>query len=305
MHHHDGKTYTSLKCLEVLPEPPAAPLNLQVAKTKGPVYNESRFSSATFTWRMPTLKFTGKPVRFIGSLVERSETNNASSYTWYTEVQEENQTVYNFTYDLFKPGQEYNVSICLEVTQVPAPSSPVMIVFRAPPDTSMLDRMKLWLTVKIPEESVGSTHAIVTFENNMPLWEITSPLYLALLVSERHCQRDPLPRTEIRNHTQSIQWPNTSTWFEASNMECVAQYQTSSEFWDPISRPFDVRTSFVIKYTIGQMQCSSSHDYCNGPLRPGTDYTVILMGIYCRWSHWKQLPKLESEQTEDIEMHQL
>ncbi|KFB37697.1 AGAP011650-PA-like protein [Anopheles sinensis] len=117
---------------------------------------------------------------------------------------------------------------------------------------------------------------------DIQLSELSNPLYerlerAVLLVSEV-CKEAPKP--QIAAFTEVYQRLSDGfTWSQASTMECAGQYQTSSDGWGIFKRKPMNNTLIPLRYTIGEDQCGSPNFIkiiCNGPLKPGTDYALIV-----------------------------
>lgn len=98
-------------------------------------------------------------------------------------------------------------------------------------------------------------------------------MYVALLVSECGCQDDPVP--QFGAIQSELEWPNVMQWQEAKEFSCIPQYQTTPMRWRPFGDE-DFRKFSDFFYTIGRDDCSNPGGYCNGHLRPNTEYSLII-----------------------------
>ncbi|KFB37699.1 AGAP011650-PA-like protein [Anopheles sinensis] len=73
-------------------------------------------------------------------------------------------------------------------------------------------------------------------------------------------------------------------WHGVINTPCVKQYQTTPVRWNPMTTAS--RSDDPIEYVIGREQCNEEkchgeecndkNQYCNGPLKPGTEYALVV-----------------------------
>jgi TM proximal of protein tyrosine phosphatase, receptor type J len=73
----------------------------------------------------------------------------------------------------------------------------------------------------------------------------------------------------------TVGWPNLRSWQEASKNGCIGQYQTTPAHWSPLVTGRSMYRG-GLKYVIGNESCVPENKYCNGPLKAGTEYTIIV-----------------------------
>lgn len=98
-------------------------------------------------------------------------------------------------------------------------------------------------------------------------------MYVALLLSQKSCAGTP-----VMTYNVSKSWPNVASWDEVGG-DCIYQYQTTPKHWNPDEDNQNKRADNVedISFTIGIDKCpDESKRYCNGPLRPDTEYHMVV-----------------------------
>lgn len=129
-----------------------------------------------------------------------------------------------------------------------------------------------WGSVDIMDAPNPTKTAKISLSENIFESDVGSIMYVALLLSERHCQPDPVPERNL-----SVAWPLVPSWAEVSHMPCIVQYQTTPKAWNPISQTTrSGRDDEHISYVIGSDDCGVVQEYCNGPLKPGTEYALVV-----------------------------
>ncbi|XP_073844444.1 protein tyrosine phosphatase 52F isoform X2 [Musca autumnalis] len=188
------------------------------------------------------------------------------------------QIQYNET-DL-KPEYHYTVSAAVKTFGVDILSENAYTTFDAPAgipqrlDTEAMAKAR----VEAYESSNPSKIAVVRFPADILKSEYGSILYVALLLSEKDCDEDAMQLRYGAMDT-SVNWPTVKTWSEVygdKNTECIRQYQTTPVRWKPPD-PRTQQSSSEIEYVIGTEDCvSEKNRYCNGPLKPDTEYNLII-----------------------------
>ncbi|XP_049307173.1 receptor-type tyrosine-protein phosphatase eta isoform X12 [Bactrocera dorsalis] len=130
--------------------------------------------------------------------------------------------------------------------------------------------------------------AAVKFPVDMLNTNLGSIIYMALLVSEKGC--NPAPKLEFDSLNSHENWPYVMSWNDAyanNKKICVNQYQVTEVRWNPLSGLLSNETH--ITYTIGSRtcaetlpnicsnfsECTTEKIYCNGPLKPATEYYLV------------------------------
>lgn len=110
----------------------------------------------------------------------------------------------------------------------------------------------------------------------------------ALLVSQVGCDDEEVDHQKITGYcTDRDPCPKSRTWSEVAHADCVKQYRTTNEEWNIVG--IDAKDGSpdqnTVYYTIGTDRCAlDKQEYCNGPLKPSTDYNVTLR-IYTKNSY--------------------
>lgn len=109
-------------------------------------------------------------------------------------------------------------------------------------------------------------------------------LYYAIMISEMDCQTDPVPQRQIINTTD--RWPEVMSWSDVRSDGCQRQYQATPERFSeglyPVSdveaKDADADANEFLEILIGHENCDSGQHgrFCNGPLRAGSKYAVVL-----------------------------
>lgn len=145
------------------------------------------------------------------------------------------------------------------------------------PETETIEN---WANVDIYKGSNPSENAAIFLSDELFSSDVSDILYAAILISEVGCQEDPKPMKGYWDNT--YEWPIMVSWSKENNMDCIIQYSTTPEFWNP--RDQSVKTVYKndIQYVIGTSSCTEDDEYCNGALRPGTKYAVIIRTFSAR-----------------------
>lgn len=176
------------------------------------------------------------------------------------------------------PEYKYNVLVKVKTTDVDSLSLAVRSIFDAPAGIPQrLGSEELaGASVDAYENSNPSKTAIVRFPANILESDSGTIIYVALLLSQKDCGIEPQMKYGAINTT--IYWPTTKSWnevYEDVNSDCVTQYQTTPLRWSP--QNLASRSNGNIEFVIGTDDCmASSNPFCNGPLKPDTEYNLII-----------------------------
>lgn len=106
-------------------------------------------------------------------------------------------------------------------------------------------------------------------------------LYYAIMISEMDCQPDPKPQRKVMN--TRIDWPGAISWYDVQNDVCQRQYQaTPARFSLGLNNNLknenrEPENSEYLEIRVGGDDCLITEDqYCNGPLKAGAKYAVVL-----------------------------
>uniref|UniRef100_A0A182YNU1 protein-tyrosine-phosphatase n=1 Tax=Anopheles stephensi TaxID=30069 RepID=A0A182YNU1_ANOST len=254
--------------------------SFRIDKVEGPELDQPYKSSVWFAWSLPC-GLHGRLTRFYGLMhgVREQDPNVPHIIEWDVSVGdgEPINDTYSYVESRLKPEYNYTVSLSVEVANVSEPSPAVQLQFQSPAGIPTIDHTEEWFNVDVFEAPNPTNTARIVLGNMTLTSDFGSIRYMALLISERLCQEDPLPRTDFINDTEKPQWPEIPNWYRASNMRCVEQYQTTPEFWNPMARMSrDEDGPGPIEYVVGKDDCGNGKGYCNGPLKPGTEYALIV-----------------------------
>lgn len=78
-----------------------------------------------------------------------------------------------------------------------------------------------------------------------------------------------------------MNWPDVLSWIDVAGSDCIKQYQTTNKRWFPNVKEEEIfenpqRNLNTFDFLIGSDTCTSSTEFCNGPLKQGTPYSVAL-----------------------------
>uniref|UniRef100_A0A182FUR3 protein-tyrosine-phosphatase n=1 Tax=Anopheles albimanus TaxID=7167 RepID=A0A182FUR3_ANOAL len=261
-----------------LPDVPSEARNFRIEQIKGPELDQAYSSSVEFSWEIPC-RLNGKLSRFEGTLEGVRETNNSVPHVlqWVVEVSDESNPLEPFRYieTRLKPEYVYTVAMNVAVAEVPESSPDALLTFESPAGIPTIDQTDEWFKVDV-FDAPNPTHTARIVLGNITLKsDIGSIRYMALLVSERFCQSDPEPRTDFINSEGTTQWPEVPDWHRVNNMRCTEQYQTTPKFWNPLLHLSRARSNLV-EFVVGEERCDDGKEYCNGPLKPGTEYALVV-----------------------------
>uniref|UniRef100_A0A182WEK3 protein-tyrosine-phosphatase n=1 Tax=Anopheles minimus TaxID=112268 RepID=A0A182WEK3_9DIPT len=272
--------YTEPKEVVTLPDISNITESFLIEKTEGPELDQPYKASVWFSWNLPC-GLHGRLTRFVARMdgIREQDPGNPHVLSWEVNIAE-NEAIndtYGYVENRLKPEYDYAVSLSVEVANVSELSPPVTLQYLSPAGIPTIDHTEEWFNVNVFEAPNPTNTARIMLGNLTLTSDFGSIRYMALLVSERLCQQDPEPRTDFINSSGSPEWPEVPDWYRANNMRCVEQYQTTPMFWNPITRTIrEGRRSGAIEYVVGNDTCDRGQKYCNGPLKPGTEYALIV-----------------------------
>ncbi|KFB37706.1 AGAP011650-PA-like protein [Anopheles sinensis] len=275
-------SYTEPQDVITLPSVPEAVQNFVIEEIEGPELDQAYRSAVKLSWQLPC-RLHGNLARFVGRLYGTRGENGSPPHelTWNVEVQaDEINDTYLYVEDRLKPEYNYTVSMSVEVADVAEQSPKTTLSFLSPAGIPAIEQTEDLLNVNVLDAPNPTNTARIVLGKINLVSDIGSIQYMALLISERGCQEDPTPKTDLLNTTLTegnIQWPEILDWHRVTNMRCVEQYQTTPEFWNPMSTAS--RADDPIEYVVGREQCNDGKKFCNGPLKPGTEYALVVRVI--------------------------
>ncbi|XP_037826441.1 receptor-type tyrosine-protein phosphatase eta isoform X1 [Lucilia sericata] len=176
-----------------------------------------------------------------------------------------------------RPEYSYSVSVSVKTKDVDIFSTAVRDKFESPAgipnklEVADINKSR----VEAYENSNPSKTAIVRFPADILESDSGTIMYVALLLSQKDCDKIQLRYGAMNT---ILEWPTTKSWnnvYEDKNSDCITQYQTTPAHWNPRSRR--AATSNEIEFVIGTEDCvGSSSAYCNGPLKPDTEYSLVI-----------------------------
>ncbi|XP_052903266.1 phosphatidylinositol phosphatase PTPRQ [Anopheles moucheti] len=278
--------YTEPTEVVTLPDVSNTTESFQIDKIEGPELNQTYNSSVFFSWSLPC-GLHGRLTRFVARMdgIREHDPSVPHSIDWEVVIGEGDviNDTYSYVESRLKPEYNYTVSLRVEVANVSELSPDVRLQFHSPAGIPTIDHTEEWFNVDVFEAPNPTNTARIRLGNVTLTSDFGTVSYMALLISERLCQQDPLPSTAFIDNSEEPQWPEVPDWYRATNMRCVEQYQTTPRFWNPMTARStgEDRRSGGIEYVVGKDSCqgwgeSKVQDYCNGPLKPGTEYALIV-----------------------------
>lgn len=104
--------------------------------------------------------------------------------------------------------------------------------------------------------------------------------YYAIMISEMDCQSNPEVMWNACNPTKN--WPSANTWYDVKDAACQPQYQATPKWFAKglADRSSADEDSESLEIPIGGDSCpdvdKDQQFHCNGPLKAGTKYAVVL-----------------------------
>uniref|UniRef100_A0A182PEP1 protein-tyrosine-phosphatase n=1 Tax=Anopheles epiroticus TaxID=199890 RepID=A0A182PEP1_9DIPT len=271
--------YTEPMDVLTLPDVSNATASFRIDKIEGPELNKTYESAVWLSWDLPC-GLNGRLKRFVGQMYGIRDQNVSNSHTISWEVAVENEDpiedAYSFVENRLKPEYNYTVSIRVEVDDVEELSDEAWLQFESPAGIPTIDQQEEWFNVDVFEAPNPTNTARIVLGNMTLTSDFGSVRYMALLISERLCQQDPEPETKLIDSTGEMKWPPVNDWYRANRMPCAVQYQTTPKFWNPMQRSLLREAPTPIEYVVGQESCDTGQDFCNGPLKPGTEYALVV-----------------------------
>lgn len=128
------------------------------------------------------------------------------------------------------------------------------------------------------EMTLNPSQGAVLFIRKSDLLRSGELLYYSIMISEMDCQPEP----EVLWSSLDVMhnWPNENCWYDVQKDVCQRQYQATPE---RLSIGLDDRSADAsenLEIPIGGDICpevkEGTRQYCNGPLKAGTRYAVVL-----------------------------
>ncbi|XP_055532783.1 phosphatidylinositol phosphatase PTPRQ [Wyeomyia smithii] len=238
------------------------------------VVDEPYNSSVFISWFLPCY-LNGHLRSFMGQFIGfRAGLEHALDWSLTIADGEVISDKYTFVEHRLEPEFQYNVSILVFVNDVANHSHPKFLSFESPAGIPVIKDDINWGTVDVMEAPNPTQTAKISLSQDIFDSQVGSIRHVALLLSERRCQADPIPSRNL-----STGWPDLLSWSQVFGMHCTAQYQTTPQEWSPVqvvSTNQQTREQAPVVYVIGNETCEDRQGYCNGPLKPGTEYALVV-----------------------------
>ncbi|XP_021710456.1 phosphatidylinositol phosphatase PTPRQ [Aedes aegypti] len=264
--------YTEMVSVSTLPEKPDPVHEFLEYNVTLPEIDKPYNSTVSLTWKIPC-NLNGRLRSFAGRFVGfRSGLEHNLDWSRTLEPGEDILENYSLTEARLEPEFVYNVSIMISVDDVADQSNATFLSFQSPAGIPVIDEEINWGTVNVMNAPNPTKSAMISLADIIFEFNVGSIQYVALLVSERQCQEDPKPQRNLSN-----EWPEVLSWKSAIEAPCTPQYQTTPKQWNPMEeRRFRGRSDDDVLYVIGSETCEAGQEFCNGPLKPGTEYALIV-----------------------------
>ncbi|XP_062563518.1 phosphatidylinositol phosphatase PTPRQ [Armigeres subalbatus] len=264
--------YTEMVSVSTLSEKPEPVLQFEAYNVTLPELDKPYNSTVTLTWQIPC-NLNGRLRNFTGRFVGiRNGLEHTFDWNRIIESGEEIRENYSFTEATLEPEFLYNASIMISVDDVADRSDAMFLSFESPAGIPEIAEDINWGTVSVMNAPNPTQSAMISLSDIVFEWNVGSIQYVALMVSERQCQEDPSPQRNL-----SKDWPDVLSWRTAVEISCTPQYQTTPRQWNPVGqRKLRGRSDEEILFVIGSETCETEEEFCNGPLKPGTEYALIV-----------------------------
>ncbi|XP_058828821.1 tyrosine-protein phosphatase 10D isoform X2 [Topomyia yanbarensis] len=269
--------YTEMVSVTTLPAASEPVFEFTEFNVTLPVVDEPYNSSVFISWSLPC-RLNGRLRGFMGQFIGfRDGLEHTLDWSRTIAPGESTAEKYTFVEHRLEPEFRYNVSVMVFVDNVSNHSEPKFLSFDSPAGIPELKEDVNWGTVNVLDAPNPTRTARISLSDIIFNSSSGSIKHVALLLSERHCQEDPTPKRNL-----SIGWPDLPSWLDVAPLRCTAQYQTTPKQWNPVSGSQPVlvqnqtRTPMAVDYVIGNESCQDGSEYCNGPLKPGTEYALIV-----------------------------
>ncbi|XP_065077843.1 phosphatidylinositol phosphatase PTPRQ-like [Ochlerotatus camptorhynchus] len=264
--------YTEMVSVATLPEQPDPVYEFSEYNVTLPEIDKPYNSTVHISWKIPC-HLHGRLRSFSGQFIGyKGAFEHTFGWTRTIDPSDEILETYSLTEERLEPELQYNVSIMVFVEDVGNHSNAKFLSFLSPAGIPNITNEINWGTVNVMNAPNPTRTARIWISDFIFQSNVGSITNVALLVSERHCQADPVPKRNL-----SIEWPDVLSWKVAAQMPCIPQYQTTPKQWNPIeTRKRAGRQTAEVEYIIGKDHCEEDQEYCNGALKPGTEYALIV-----------------------------
>ncbi|XP_053685821.1 phosphatidylinositol phosphatase PTPRQ [Sabethes cyaneus] len=266
--------YSEMVGQRTLPAQPDSVYEISEYNVTLPSVDEPYNSSVFVSWLLPC-HLNGNLRSFIGQFIGfRAGLEHTLDWSLTIADGDVVSEKYTFVEHRLEPEFRYNVSIVVFVNDVANHSDPKFLSFDSPAGIPVIKDDVNWGTVDVMEAPNPTQTAKIILSHSIFDSHVGNIRHVALLLAERHCQEDPVPCRNL-----STGWPDLRSWSDVAGMRCIAQYQTTPQEWSPVQvagADLQGREQDPVVYVIGNETCDERVGYCNGPLKPGTEYALIV-----------------------------
>ncbi|BFG06427.1 receptor-type tyrosine-protein phosphatase eta [Drosophila madeirensis] len=185
----------------------------------------------------------------------------------------------SYTETDLKPEYDYRVNVAVKNVDVDTLSDSATSQWQSPAGlparlgSDVVGQMR----VSPNETSHPTRSAIVRLPADIQSSESGNITYIALLLSQKNCAGTPELGSALVNAASA--WPDVQSYETAGGdgtAECIYQYQTTEERWNPNTVSRERGAGEEIVFTIGEDKCPNGRRYCNGPLLADTQYHMVV-----------------------------
>ncbi|KAL9898387.1 protein tyrosine phosphatase 52F isoform 2-T5 [Glossina fuscipes fuscipes] len=248
------------------------------AKPEGPLEWDAEYhANALIAWNM-SCKSNGEVEHFLLEFIGERPGYDFLGFTRKVKPDFSKKGSFLHNETNLAPQYTYTVRVSVKIKSVDEFSEPVNHTFEAP--AGIPQRLNAETIGKSRIEAVSGNHPAKSVAVRLPTDILNDDLgtiiYVALLLSQKDCDEGPELKCAAMNTIE--EWPDIPSWSEANgdqNKACIAQYQTTPLRWEPNVNQY--RSVDMVEFVIGLENCeTSSKKYCNGPLRPDTEYNLVV-----------------------------
>ncbi|CAD7089422.1 unnamed protein product [Hermetia illucens] len=250
-----------------------------VGSIEGPELSETYKANVTIQWSLPCYTH-GPVVAFEGAFIGERVGFDTEYIPWSLSVNssdEDSNETFEWVQDRLKPEYNYTTSISVLVDEA-VNSLESKLTFISPSGIPPKPNVSYNGDVDVFSAPNPTESAYARLSTDILNSDMGRILYISLLISEKGCQSDPSPKMALIDSEK--EWPDVPSWADVQKDACIKQYQTTPKRWSPTPVNADhTRTMSIIQYVVGGEDCSSSRsqqDYCNGPLKPGVEYVLVV-----------------------------
>ncbi|XP_033233871.1 receptor-type tyrosine-protein phosphatase H isoform X1 [Drosophila pseudoobscura] len=236
-------------------------------------------ANATVTWRWPC-KSNGEIESFVLDFIGKRTAHEKVEFRriMVPEIADRKGRM-SYTETEMRPEYDYTVNVTVKNKDVDTLSDSAVSGWQSPAGlpSRLGSEVVGQMRVSANETSHPTRSAIVRLPADIQSSESGNITYIALLLSQKKCAGTPTLGSALVNAASS--WPDVQSYDTAGadgSVDCVFQYQTTEERWNPTAGSRERGSDDEIIFTIGEDKCPNGKRYCNGPLLADTQYHMVV-----------------------------